>query len=54
MRGFLLYVQAELIEREKEFQQFALEDTTSEDPHRIFYSRQWSELNKSLRGGDDS
>lgn len=54
MSRVLLYMQAELIELEKELQQIALEDTTYADPHIILYSRQWYELNKSLRGGDDS
>ena len=43
----LLYLQAELVALESDLRRFALEDRTSNDPHRKLHSRDWQSLSMS-------
>lgn len=43
----LLYLQAELVALENDLRQFSHEDSTSQDPNRELYSRDWYSLSMS-------
>lgn len=49
----LLYMQAELVQLERELECIAREDAESQDPERTAYCHSTKALLQSLQGGDD-